>query len=237
MPVDHASAIPLDRVIAVIGCDGSGKSTLSGDLMAAAQKTGAAEFVYLGQSSGNIAHAIETLPLIGPPLVRTLKRKAARTHEGEKKSPGGAAALVIFALSLWRVHKFRRMLRLHKRGALIITDRYPQAEVSGFYYDGPGLDADEAGGGLVRVLAVRERKMYQWMAAHVPALVIRLNIDAQTAHARKPDHKLAMLEKKISVIPNLNFNGAPVLDLDSRTPYPQVLAAATQALADIRNRA
>src|SRR3546814_20445789 len=67
------------------------------------------------------------------------------------------------------------------------------------------------------------------MASQVPALLIRLNIDADTAHARKPDHKLAMLRDKVRVIPTLNFNGANILDLDGRDPYPQVLQAALTA--------
>src|SRR3546814_5713968 len=72
-------------------------------------------------------------------------------------------------------------------------------------------------------------RLYQRMASQVPALLIRLNIDADTAHARKPDHKLAMLRDKVRVIPTLNFNGANILDLDGRDPYPQVLQAALTA--------
>ena len=68
------------------------------------------------------------------------------------------------------------------------------------------------------------------MASHIPTLLIRLNIDAETAHARKPDHKLAMLRDKVRVIPTLHFNGAPILDLNGRDPYPQVLDAALAAI-------
>jgi len=67
------------------------------------------------------------------------------------------------------------------------------------------------------------------MAAYVPALVIRLNVDAETAHARKPDHKLAMLRDKVTVLPTLAFNGASIVDLDGTAPYPEVLQAALDA--------
>ena len=194
-------------------------------------------FVYLGQSSGNIVRAIETWPLIGKPLARWLKAKAARTHArdegaGEKteKPLTLGAALVMFLLSQWRAHKFARMLALSRRGRLVIADRYPQAEVPGFYFDGTGLDLKRAQGWLVRALARREQRLYRQMASHVPALVIRLNVDEKTAHARKPDHKPAMLRQKLAVIPHLQFNGAKIADLDSREPYAQMLDAALQAV-------
>lgn len=221
--------VPLRGVIAVVGCDGSGKSTLTGDLMAALQDTLPVEFIYLGQSSGNIADWIRSLPMVGPAFGRYLVRRAERAHSDKTRSPDATTALAIHILSQWRAHKFRRLLARSRRGALVIADRYPQCEVPGFYFDGPGLDVARAEGWMVRKLAQREQRLYEWMASHVPALVIRLNIDADTAHARKPDHKLSMLRDKVRVIPGLHFNGAPMLDLDGTDAYPQVLEAALTA--------
>lgn len=193
------------------------------------------EWLYLGQSSGNIAQWIRGLPGIGAPMGRFLVRKANRAHSEKATSPDTATMLVIFILSHWRAHKFRRMLRLCRRGVLVITDRYPQAEVPGFYFDGAGLGAVNAETWLGRKLAARELKLYQWMASYVPALVIRLNIDADTAHLRKPDHKLSMLRDKVAVIPDLQFNGARILDLDGRDPYEQVLHEALSAVTTTIN--
>lgn len=215
----------------MIGCDGSGKSTLTADLLAHLRDEQATELLYLGQSSGNIADAIRSLPLIGPAFGRYLVRKAERAHAKDRKtaSPDIPTALVIHLLSRWRHHKFQRMLALNRRGVVVIADRYPQAEVPGFYFDGPGLAASGIKSAFVRWLAARELRLYQRMASHVPALVLRLNIDADTAHARKPDHKLSMLRDKVTIIPTLHFNGARILDLDGRAPYPQVLQAALDA--------
>lgn len=224
------SSRTLVGIYAVIGCDGSGKSTLTADLLTHLRNDNPCELLYLGQSSGNIGAWIKSLPVIGAPFGRYLIRKAARAHDKETTGPDMATALVIYLLSQWRAHKFRRMLALARKGVMVITDRYPQAEVQGFYFDGPGLVAPDSASWLVRKLAARELKLYQWMARHVPTLVIRLNVDADTAHARKPDHKLSMLKKKVDVIPTLHFNGAHILDLDGRDPYAQVLAATTQAV-------
>jgi hypothetical protein len=216
--------------VGVVGCDGAGKSTLTADLIAALRQDGEVEFLYLGQSSGNIADWIRGLPLIGPPFGRYLVRRAERAHGKTTSSPDAAAALVMHLLSRWRAHKFRRMLALCRRGTWVVVDRYPQCEVPGFYFDGPGLDVSRPGSWLVRLLARREQRLYEWMASHVPSLVIRLNIDADTAHARKPDHKLSMLRDKVRVIPGLSFNEARIVDLDGRDPYPQVLDAALRAV-------
>jgi len=83
---------------------------------------------------------------------------------------------------------------------------------------------------LVRKLAARELRLYQWMSEQKPALIIRLNIDADTAFARKPDHHLSELRDKIEVMPRIRYNGANVRDIDARLPYPQVLEAALQAI-------
>lgn len=225
--------VPLRGVIAVIGCDGSGKSTLTGDLMTALRDTLAVEFIYLGQSSGNIADWIRGLPLVGPAFGRYLVRRAEGAHGAKSSSPDATTALVIHLLSQWRAHKFRRLLARSRSGVLVIADRYPQCEVPGFYFDGPGLDRARTGGWLVRKLAQREHRLYEWMSSHVPSLVIRLNIDAETAHARKPDHKLSMLRDKVAVIPGLHFNAAPILDLSGRDPYPQVLDTALRATREV----
>jgi hypothetical protein len=202
---------------------------LSEDLITHLHHEGPIEWLYLGQSSGNIARWIKTRPVIGPALGRYLVGKANRAHSVKTTAPDTATTLVIYILSHWRAHKFRRMLRLHRRGVLVITDRYPQAEVPGFHFDGAGLGAVNAESWLGRKLAAREQRLYQWMASYVPALVIRLNIDADTAHLRKPDHKLSMLRDKVAVIPGLHFNAARILDLDGRDPYEQVLDTALSA--------
>jgi len=221
-----------DLVIAVVGCDGAGKSNLTADLHANLRGGSPVGLFYLGQDSGNILRSILRVPLIGGAIGRYLLRKSARAHAEDDKpaSPDVATALVIYLLSRWRRRKFQRMLASSRGGAMAITDRYPQAEVQGFHFDGPGLSPTASANRLVRWLATRELRLYREMASHTPALVIRLNIDADTAHARKPDHRLSMLREKVKVIPTLDFNGARIVDLDARLPYPEVVDAALRAI-------
>ena len=222
-------------IVAVVGCDGAGKSNLTADLCMNLRGDWPIQLFYLGQDSGNILRFIVRMPLIGPAIGRYLLRKSTRAHAEDDKpaSPDIPTALAIYLLSRWRRHKFQRMLASDHSGVMAITDRYPQAEVQGFHFDGPGLSAAAPAGGLVRWLAGRELRLYRDMANHAPALVIRLNIDAETAHSRKPDHKLSMLREKVKVIPTLDFHGAPIVDLDARRPYAEVLEAALNAIRTI----
>jgi hypothetical protein len=140
----------------------------------------------------------------------------------------------MYLLSLWRALLLLRVKRLSRLGVQIIADRYPQAEIPGFHYDGPGLTVNRTDNWFVSKLAQREQKMYEWMAQHRPALIIRLKIDAEVALARKPDHDIAELRDKISVLPLLQFNGARVHDIDATIPYAQVLESALQAINQAR---
>lgn len=235
-----ASARPPRRapVIAVIGCDGSGKSTVSAHLLRAAARYGPAAAAHLGKQSGNIGRALARLPLVGRRIGRTIKHKTAQVHQDfdARTQPGLLPALVIVAFMLRRVHRFRRMLALRRRGFIIVTDRYPQVAVPNAY-DGPALPADGVGNPLVRWLARYEWKRFTWMASHRPDVVIRLNVDLDTACARKPDHDRDALKLKIDATPRLGFQGAPIVDLDAAQPLDAVLAAADAALAATMARA
>ena len=220
----------LAGVYAVVGCDGTGKSTLTHDLLDKLRAAGPASRRYLGLVSGEMGDKIKELPFIGVRLENNLHKKANRALDMEKKLPGTGTSIIMYILSLWRALLMLRVIRQSRRHVKVITDRYPQVEIPGFHYDGPGLTVDRTGNWLVRKLAVQEHNLYQWMAKHRPSVVIRLNIDAEAAHARKPDHDLAELHDKIAVMSRLNFNGAHICDIDAATPYPQVLEAALQAI-------
>ncbi len=217
-------------LIAVIGCDGSGKSTLSADLRSwLANRGRRVAGAYLGLRSAAMGNQIKTWPLVGIPFERFLARRAGQARDKAGKIPGLPTALVIFGLSLIRAWRFRKMLKLRAAGVTVVTDRYPQIEVPGFY-DGPGLSAARPDSWLVARIADRERALYEWMAGHVPDLVIRLNVDADTAFARKPDHGYETLEAKVAVTPRLRFNGARIVDVDATIPYAEELAQARAAV-------
>ncbi|CAN6135082.1 tmk Thymidylate kinase [Methylophilaceae bacterium] len=220
----------LKGVIAVVGCDGTGKSTITADLLTYLQSKGPAERRYLGLISGEMGDKIKYLPFVGVRLERNLAAKAERAQDMKQKPAGTLTSIIMHILSMWRVSKMKSVMRLSAQSILVVTDRYPQAEIIGFRYDGPGMKASIQDNWLLRHIAARELKLYQWMAQQKPALIIRLNIDAVTAHGRKPDHSMAELHDKIDVMPSLNYNGAKLVEIDARAPYSEVWANTLKAV-------
>ena len=212
-------APPLCGVIAIVGCDGSGKSRLSNDLLAYLQKTGPVERRYLGLVSGESGDKIKDLPVIGVRLERFLAQRAHRAQDMKQKVPGPKTSVVMHLLSWWRLGQLRKVMRLSQSGVRVIVDRFPQAEIAGFRYDGPGFAVALTNGWFMSRLVAKEWSLYQRMAKQRPALIIRLNVDAETAHARKPDHEFAELRDKSAVMPLLEFNGARICDIDARLDY------------------
>ena len=98
---------------------------------------------------------------------------------------------------------------------IVITDRYPQAGRAG-QCDGPGLSAARAGNAFVAWLARAEDRLYQRMAQTTPDLVVRLDVDAETAHSPKPGHGIERFRSKLALKPRLQVNGAAVRTADPR---------------------
>ncbi len=220
-------------LIAIVGCDGSGKTTLATELCNSLAWREAV-YCYLGLGSRTIAAKIETWPLIGKLLVKRCSSKAKQARTKGERIPGPLTALIIYAFSLLRLRRFKRMLALRKQGHLVISDRYPQLDIAGFY-DGPGLSAARASGPFTAWIARRERALYERMVKHLPTVVIRLNVAAQTAYDRKPDHELPLLRQKVEVTPLLTFNGATIVDIDANQPYKAVRAEVWQVVQRVLN--
>ncbi|WP_297831994.1 hypothetical protein, partial [Pseudomonas sp.] len=188
---------------------------------------------YLGLGSGTIGLKIQAWPVIGPILARSLTAKAKQARTKGERIPGPFTALTIYGFATVRMRRFKKMLAMHECAQAVICDRYPQLEVPGFY-DGPGLSAARPNGPFTAWLARRELNLYECMVRVRPTLVIRLNIDAQTAYARKPDPDLALISQKVAMTPRLRFNGATMVEIDAGRPIAEVQAKCMQIARQVR---
>ncbi|MEE4452810.1 nucleoside triphosphate hydrolase [Novosphingobium resinovorum] len=216
-------------LIAVVGCDGSGKSTVTDELQSWLSQSRPTITCHLGKQSGNIGRVLARLPLLGGRIDKSIHAKA-RKAQGEG-GPGLLAALVIYAFALRRMRRFNRMTRLRAAGHAIVADRFPQVAVPG-PMDGPGLAAARTTG-LVGLLAASERRMFEAMAAQAPDLVLRLNVPLDVAAARKPDHRFTSLARKVADVPRLSFGPAPIVDLDACAPLDDVIDRAKAAITEL----
>jgi thymidylate kinase len=216
----------LAPLVAIIGPDGAGKTTTAHYLCSVIANS---QYAYLGLGSGALGLKIRQLPWIGAMLERHLSAKASRARTPGERIPGPVTAAVIYLFGRLRWRRFLRMLQVRESGRLVICDRYPQAQIAGLN-DGPGLSAAHATGWFSAWLARRERDLYIEMAQIPPTLVIRLNVDARTAWVRKPDHDLALIERKVAATAALTFPGARVVEVDARLPQAQVHAICRQII-------
>jgi thymidylate kinase len=222
-------------MIAIIGADGSGKSTLCRDLTDWLDFKLDAHSLYLGSGDG-AGGWVHWLRRRVKKLMRSRqngKHPSVRT-DNEKKSS-----------STW--HKFYRLLDLHlmkrkvrmlyrardlvRGGSIVICDRYPQDHVIGLS-DGPRL---QDGRGFLWAAAA-ERRLYEKVARLGPDVLIRLRVDPQTAQSRKPDHVFEAIVQKCQIADKLQFPQSIDLHIDANRDYPLVLLEAKRMLWTQLNR-
>lgn len=225
----------LAPLIAIVGADGSGKSRLSADLIAHISKSRPADAGYLGEGSSATGRKIGRWPVIGPGLKKSLEEVAGRLRDPAAPIPGLIAANYALHRSRKRYRRFETLLEKRRRGVVIVTDRYPQIELPGLH-DGPILAGVATNKTLERIRAA-EWEIYSKMAGYAPSLVIRLTIDVDTAMARKPDHDRTLIAMKVSSLPKITFNNAPLLDLDAAMDYAEELSRAKSAVDAVLNDA
>ncbi|MCB2113353.1 MAG: hypothetical protein R3C42_01555 [Parvularculaceae bacterium] len=167
-------------------------------------------------------------PFFGAALKSRLEKIADRLRDPGAPIPNAIVAHYALHRSRKRFRRFKALLELRRRGVVIVTDRYPQAEVAGVH-DGPILAGVAKSAGVART-QYEERRLYEIMASHVPTLIIRLHVELETAMARKPDHVRSLIARKIDTLPQINFNGARMIDLDATDDYVSELELAKAAV-------
>ena len=221
----------LAPLIAIVGCDGAGKTKLANDLIAHIGKSRPAEAGYLGEGSSVHGRKIGRWPFIGAALKAHLEKIADRLRDPDESIPNAAIARYALHRSTKRFRRFEELLEKRRRGIVIVTDRYPQIEVAGLH-DGPILAGIATNPGVERIQA-EERALYARMAAYVPTLAIRLYVDIETSLARKPDHNRDLVALKIASLPSITFNNATMIDIDTtKMGYGEELTLATAAVEE-----
>jgi len=227
----HFSRVPGRKapIIAIVGSDGSGKSTVSQEILSFMSGYRPTTLCHLGKQTGNLRRAMRKHSSLGKKVDNGISKVGASARQKGISFP---VALVMFIASMRRVVRFTRMSFFHCLGRAILTDRYPQIVVPG-EMDGPHLTDRKLSDFGAKMLMHLESWLYKRMAAVRPDVVLRLNVDLETAFKRKPDHRVESLEKKINVVPKLSFNGAPIVDLDSTEPLEKVLEQAREVVSAV----
>jgi len=232
-------------IVAVLGADGSGKSTLVKSLDAALSKKLDVERLYLG--SGDGPSSLLRRPLV---LLREWRQKrragVASTRQQNsvnaqttRAKPVGLlrnSERVWWAVSLAceKRSRVRRAARARSLGKIVVTDRYPQASIEG-YNDGPLL-RELAGSNWwpLRALSRWERSAYLSSGIAQPDLVLKLIGSPAVLHERRPEMSQDVIVRKQEGILAVAFDPCTrVVCLDANACAQQVLASAMVAIGTI----
>ncbi|MGD0104514.1 MAG: hypothetical protein ABSC06_10800 [Rhodopila sp.] len=219
-------------VIAMLGVDGSGKTTLTRTVRAWLGAEMDVMPIYFGTGGGRPSLILAPLKLMVP-LVRTLmRRKPAGASHGQisGRAPGPVYACL---LALWAtvlaIEKRRKLTAAHRgaaRGAVVVADRYPQDQLLSFN-DGPLLPRLRAVPAWLRRF---EARSYALARRLPPDLVIRLDATPDVLARREPDMDRAVLVARTQAVKQLEFLDVPLVAIDATAPLDEVVRRAKREI-------
>jgi thymidylate kinase len=207
------------RVIALIGSDGSGKSTTAKALEGWLSPVFATSRIHLGkphrsQSWIVVRAGIHVGRLIGVAGAGTPVSVGSKVMPAAR--PWRAWALIGMLTTRDRLRAAKRAQHLASRGSVVICDRYPLPQIS---VDGPRAGAPGADG-LSRRLATIDRRYHARIPS--PDIVIVLAVTPDVAMRRRPEADPRVIDARAREVLDAAWS-ADVVVIDATQPFDAVL--------------
>jgi thymidylate kinase len=214
-------------LVAVLGVDGSGKSTVVRSLRSWLGAELDVMPLYFGTGEGRPSLVLLPFKLLVPFVRRMFPSKPKGASHGRiSDRPPGLLYSVL--LSMWAAlvsqekrTKLRAAQRAVSRGLIVVTDRYPQDE-NIHYNDGPLLHRSRWSPDWLRRY---EARAYEIAGRMPPDLVIKLDVEPETAARRETDMSPVVIAERIAAVRHLTFPGARVVSVNAEQPLADVLRA------------
>lgn len=212
------------RVVAILGVDGSGKSTSVATIRSWLGSKIDVMPIYLGTGDGRPSLVLWPFKLTVPLVTRVLKTKRnGVTPDKNSGDPPGLLYTVLLvvwatAVALDKRKKLVAARRGANRGLIVIADRYPQNQIEGFN-DGPLLARLSAAPDWLRRM---EARIYSLAQCVPPDLIIKLTATPETISRREPEMDPAIIARRIADLQRLEFQGARVVHVDAEQPLAEM---------------
>jgi len=212
-------------IVAIVGVDGSGKSTAVTTISAWLGSEIDTIPMYFGTGDGRPSLLLRPFKMMLPLIARVLKtRPKGASHS--KISSRGPSLFYSVLLTVWALvvarekrNKLVTARRGANRGLVILTDRYPQNETPSFN-DGPLLNRVPHAPQWLRRL---EASAYSLAQRLPPDLVIKLQVTPETAQSREPSMDPSIVRERIEALRHLTFTAKHVVTIDAEQPLPDVI--------------
>lgn len=205
------------KIISVIGCDGSGKSTISKAVEEWLSWKFEVKRVYFGSGDGYFSVYKFMKGLL---LSKTGNNKVQKEKLSKIKKSNSIVVkleeLQYYKISKRNKHLADKIERYTRQGAIVITDRYPQTQFEGIF-DGPKIKNRNS------ILGKLEYRNFMKMQAIHPDLVIKLLMTYDEVVQRRPEDDREELKKKIYIAEHLAFQDAREIAIDASAPLKQEL--------------
>ena len=223
------------RVVAFVGPDGAGKSTLVGAIADWFGHDFKVKRIHLGKP----VHCWRTWPFwVSIRVLWALRRALLKVvprenmlgvHESKPAGYVPATNPVIAWLnSIDRLAAVRRCIRFAARGTLVICDRFPSTIARA--PDGPRIES--GGGRLRRAVAAREQHNYQLIPD--PDIEVRVvaafELTLARNAARSAPEPEEVMRRRYELTRLLIFPGAHTISIDTAQPLDQTLIKLKKAL-------
>lgn len=193
-------------VVAILGCDGAGKSTIISYLTKEFNKKIDVYSTYLGSGDGSSSFVRKPMKLVakkvgGRGVGHAVEKELDLGKKITIKSRLYSLAKIIWAvtLAIEKKNKLKDITRARNNGLLVLIDRYPQVEVFG-YSDGPLLSKYARKSGIIKKIADWEYNIYASAYINPPDLLVKLTVPTDIAIKRKPEMTAEEIENKKNVV-------------------------------------
>ena len=222
-------------IIAFVGVDGSGKSTMSDEMNKWLGRKIECSRFYMGTGDGQTTLYASILKKIrgkvgGGSSSSSGSGKSKRVYF--RKSPFAylkklSMVTIIYDVEKNNNKKIRKMQRYRLNGGISLLDRYPQIESEG-KNDGPKMKSYEdiiGPSAFLRSYQKKEAKQLAIVKEIKPDLVFRLNVTPESSMKRKgetvTEELREMIVDKIDRLNEITFQGATIIDIDTEQPYEE----------------
>lgn len=200
-------------IVAFVGQDGAGKSTVTQDIVKWMNWKIEARRFYLG--SGDHYHSV----------FKMLRKKYEKKRGYAKKIASVCHILDLLKLSFHYKKVVRKAFLYVEKGGVAVFDRYVQNQFAGIN-DGPKIRSiynnktiNKSIRAILNLLAFIEERNIQYATKYSPDVVFKLVLAPEESKRRKPEEEMDVIIKKHQIIQKLEFPNSKVYRIDAQMEY------------------